>query len=152
MFTWTYSEQITPLATPEQIRAVWQDAASWPCRDRELEWGRPEGKFVVGAVGRMKPSGGPGVKFCLSEVVPLRAFSCVAKLPLTRLVFSHEYLSPQEGDGTAKIRHSVTMNGLLAPLFGRLTGRKIIKHLRLAMQELSLRALTGDKTSVCQPG
>lgn len=48
MFTWTYSEQVTTLATPEQIWAVWQDAASWPCWDRELEWGRLEGKFVVG--------------------------------------------------------------------------------------------------------
>ncbi|MDJ6542859.1 hypothetical protein LEC72_25045 [Salmonella enterica] len=152
MFIWTYSEQVTTLATPEQIWAMWQDVASWPCWDRELEWVRLEGKFVVGAVGRMKPASGTGVKFCISEVVPLRSFSCVVQLPLTRLVFSHEYLSSAECYGTANIRHSVTMNGLLVPFFERLIGRKIKKHLRLAMQELSLRALTGDKTSVCQPG
>lgn len=146
MFTWTYSEQVTTQATPEQIWAMWQDAASWPCWDSELEWVRLEGKFVVGTVGRMKPVSGPEVKFCLSDVVPLQSFSDVAQLPLTRLVFTHEYLSPQEGDGAAKIRHSVTMNGLLAPLFGRLIGGKIKNHLRQAMQELSHRALTEDKT------
>ncbi|HAF2130092.1 TPA: hypothetical protein G9F27_004361 [Salmonella enterica] len=147
MFTWTYSEQVTTQATPEQIWDMWLDAASWPCWDRELEWVCLEGEFAVGTVGRMKPVSGPGVTFSLSEVVPLRFFSSVAQLPLTRLVFSHEYLSPQESDGAAKIHHSVTMKGLLAPLFGRLIGGKIKKHLRQAMQELSQRALTGDKTS-----
>ncbi|ENU2135348.1 hypothetical protein ACE60T_005791 [Salmonella enterica] len=146
MFTWTYSEQVTTRATPEQIWTMWKDAASWPCWDRELEWVRMEGEFVVGTVGRMKPASGPGMKFFLCDVVPLRFFSCVAQLPLTRLVFSHEYLSPVEDDGAAQIRHSVTMNGLLAPLFGRLAGGKIKAHLRQAMLELSLRALTGDKT------
>lgn len=118
MFTWTYSEQVMTLATPEQIWAMWQDAASRPCWDSELEWVRLEGEFVVGTVGRMKPASGPEVKFCLSDVVPPRSFSDVAQLPLTRLVFNHEYLSPQEGDGVAQIRHSVIMDGLLAPLFG----------------------------------
>ncbi|EBW2367047.1 hypothetical protein CBJ60_004486 [Salmonella enterica subsp. enterica serovar Ajiobo] len=146
MFTWTYSEQVTTLATPEQIWTMWQDASSWPCWDSELEWVRLEGEFVAGTIGIMKPANGPEVKFCLSDVVPLRSFSDVAQLPLTRLVFNHEYITPQEGDCTAQIRHSVTMNGLLAPLFGRLIGRKIKAHLRQAMQELSLRALTENKT------
>ncbi|MCC4107170.1 SRPBCC family protein [Serratia ureilytica] len=146
MFTWTYSEQVATQATPEQIWAMWQDAASWPCWDRELEWVRLEGEFIVGTVGRMKPASGPEVKFRLSDVSPLRSFSDVAQLPLTRLVFNHEYLSPQEDSATAQIRHSVTLSGLLAPLFGRLIGRKIKTHLQQAMQELSQRALTGDKT------
>ncbi|ECI9604892.1 hypothetical protein C9X02_20800 [Salmonella enterica subsp. enterica serovar Enteritidis] len=146
MFTWAYSEQVTTLAPPEQIWTMWQDASTWPCWDTELEWVRLEGEFVIGTVGLMKPTSGPEVKFRLSEVVPLRSFSSVAQLPLTRLVFNHEYLSSQEGDGAAQIRHSVTMYGLLAPLFGRLIGGKIKNHLRQAMQELSQRALTGDKT------
>ncbi|ECU9164112.1 TPA: hypothetical protein G5T75_004903 [Salmonella enterica] len=146
MFTWTYSEQVTTLATPEQIWAMWQDASSWPCWDSELEWVRLEGEFVAGTVGLMKPASGPEVRFCLSDVVPLRSFSDVAQLPLTRLVFNHEYISPQESNGAAQIRHSVTMYGLLAPLFGRFIGRKIKTHLRQAMQELSQRALTGNKT------
>lgn len=146
IFTWAYSEQVTTLAPPEQIWAMWQDASTWPCWDTELEWVRLEGEFVIGTVGLMKPTSGPEVKFRLSEVVPLRSFSSVAQLPLTRLVFNHEYLSSQEGDGAAQIRHSVTMYGLLTPLFGRLIGGKIKNHLRQAMQELRQRALTGDKT------
>lgn len=146
MFTWTYSEKVATRATPEQIWAMWQDAASWPCWDSELEWVRLEGEFIVGTVGRMKPTSGPEVKFLLSDIVPLRSFSDVAQLPLTRLAFEHEYISPQGKDETAQICHSVTMSGLLAPVFGRLIGGKIKTHLRQAMQELSQRALTEDKT------
>lgn len=98
MFTWTYSEKVATQATPEQIWAMWQDAASWPCWDSELEWVRLEGEFIVGTVGRMKPTSGPEVKFLLSDIVPLRSFSDVAQLPLTRLAFDHEYISPQGKD------------------------------------------------------
>lgn len=146
MFTWTYSEDVMTRATPEQIWEMWQDADSWPCWDSELEWVKLDGDFIVGTSGSMKPVSGPVVKFKLSHVVTNSSFSDIAQLPLTRLVFDHEYLHPQEEDSAAFIRHSVTMSGLLAPVFGRLIGSKIRSHLRQAMLELSQRALTGDKT------
>ncbi|MEE4484883.1 SRPBCC family protein [Serratia ficaria] len=146
MFTWAYTEEVATQATPDQIWAMWQDTASWPCWDSELEWVKLDGDFIVGTLGHMKPAGGPEVKFRLSQVIPNRSFSDVAHLPLTRLVFDHEYIPPMAEGGEARIRHTVTMSGLLAPVFGRVIGGKIKSHLRQAMLELSQRALTGDKT------
>ncbi|OVZ94941.1 hypothetical protein CBW54_00565 [Yersinia kristensenii] len=145
MFKWSYSESVPTEATPEQIWTMWQDVSSWPCWDSELTWVRLNGDFAEGTTGRMKPASGPEVDFTLIHVELNRAFSDVAKLPLTSLVFDHEYLGSSEKGSPAHICHSVTMTGWLAPVFGRLIGGKIKSHLRDAMTELSRRALTGDK-------
>ncbi|CDG22244.1 conserved protein of unknown function [Xenorhabdus poinarii G6] len=146
MFIWNYSEEVITDATPEQIWAMWQDVSSWPCWDKELQWVRLNGNFTKGSTGRMKSVGGPEVDFTLSHVEPLRSFSDVAKLPLTTLVFDHEYITPPDENVPARIRHAVTMTGWLAPVFGYLIGSKIKNHLRDAMKELSRRALIDDKT------
>lgn len=146
MFRWTYSESVTTEATPEQIWAMWQDVSSWPSWDSELEWVKLHGDFIEGTTGRMKPASGPEVDFTLSRVELNRGFTDMAKLPLTRLVFDHEYLASTEKGAPARICHSVTMTGWLAPIFSRLIGNKIKSHLRDAMLALSQRALTGDKS------
>lgn len=147
MFIWIYSEDVPTQATAEQIWEMWKDAATWPCWDSELEWVKLDGNFVTGTRGSMKPASGPVVKFLLNKVVVNRSFSNIARLPLTHLAFEHEYFPPQNDGVPAQIRHSVTMSGLLAPLFGRIIGSKIKIHLRQAMLELSERALTGNKTA-----
>ncbi|MGV3346190.1 SRPBCC family protein [Enterobacteriaceae bacterium LUAb1] len=145
MFTWSFAQQVATDATPAQIWEMWQDAATWPCWDRELDWVRLNGAFEVGTAGEMQPKGAPVVKFKLTEITREKSFADEAKLPLTRLIFKHEYLSSHNPNLPAQIRHSVTMTGLFAPLFGKVIGSKIKLHLREAMQELSQRALTGNK-------
>lgn len=145
MFTWNYSEKVATQATPEQVWEIWQNAASWPCWDKELEWAQIEGEFVVGTLGSMKPVNGPEVKFQLVDIYPLRSFSNVAQLPFAALTFEHEYILPQGECNSAYIRHSVIISGVLAPLFGYLIGRKIKIHLREAMQNMSQQAFTGGK-------
>lgn len=143
MFSWTYSEAVPTPASASQIWARWQDAENWPTWDSELDWVRLEGPFEVGTTGKMKPSTGPEVAFELSEVSPEKSFSDTARLPLTKMVFQHEYF-PQEDGGAAHIRHTVSMTGLLAPLFGKLIGRQIKAHLRGAMEALSVQAVSGQ--------
>ncbi len=145
MFTWTYSETVPTLASASQIWSRWQDAEQWPTWDCELDWVRLEGPFEAGTTGKMKPSAGPEVAFELSEVSPERSFSDIARLPLTKMVFLHEYL-PLEKGGAAQIRHTVTMTGLLAPLFGKIIGSQIKAHLRSAMEALSIQAAS-EQTS-----
>ncbi|GBQ09267.1 SRPBCC family protein [Swaminathania salitolerans] len=140
MFTWTHSETVTTPASASQIWARWADAANWPEWDREVEWVRLNGPFSKGTTGKMKPSGGPEVAFELTEVTPNVSFTDTARLPLTEMVFTHEYL-PQEDGEQARIRHSVTLTGLLAPLFGKVIGTKIKAHLAEAMEKLSCRAM-----------
>ena len=79
-------------------------------------------------------------------VHPFRAFSNIARLPLTDLIFNHEYFGSPEKEGGAQICHSVIMTGWLAPVFGFLIGNKLKNHLRDAMLELTRRAITEDKT------
>ncbi|WP_330168688.1 hypothetical protein [Bartonella grahamii] len=146
MFNWIYSEEINTEASAEQIWTIWEDVASWPCWDSELEWVELSGPFKEGAIGRMKPRKGPKVIFTIDKVIKNVCFSDYAKLPLTRMSFNHEYIcSKKSGSSDNKIRHTVTMSGLLAPLFGVIIGSKIKSHLRDAMIEMSRRALTENK-------
>ncbi|WP_186645622.1 hypothetical protein [Fluviispira vulneris] len=110
MFKWTYSENVSTEATPEQIWALWQDTSAWPSWDTELKWVKLFGDFSVGTTGRMKPINGPEVEFKLSRVERYRAFSDIAQLPLTKLVFDHEYFKAQKENAPAYICHTVTMN------------------------------------------
>ena len=135
MFTWQHSEKVVTNATSKQIWALWQDAATWPRWDSELEWVKLGGPFVVGTKGSMKPRGGPVVAFELTYVEENKQFIDCAKLPLTTLAFTHRY--EVLAGGGAQIVHAVEMRGLLAPLFGRVIGSKIRAHLRDAMLTLS---------------
>ncbi|WP_317992820.1 SRPBCC family protein [Bartonella gliris] len=147
MFQWTYSEEINTEASAEQIWAMWENVTTWPCWDHELEWVELSGAFKVGAVGKMKPKRGPKVTFTLDKVIKNVCFSDYARLPFTRMIFDHEYIrSTKSGSSNNKIRHTVTMSGLLAPLFGVIIGSKIKMHLRNAMMEMNRRALIENKT------
>jgi hypothetical protein len=140
MFKWNYTAQVETNATPEQIWAMWKNVETWPHWDSELEWVKLNGPFEIGTKGRMQPSGGPVVDFILTEIQLNKKFVNRAKLPLTTLEFTHVYEANSEEKNCPIIRHSVAMKGLLAPLFGLIIGRKIKKHLRVAMEDLSNQA------------
>ncbi|EJF81416.1 Uncharacterised protein [Candidatus Bartonella washoeensis] len=117
MFKWTYSEEINTEASAEQIWALWEDVATWPCWDKELELVELSGVFKAGAVGKMKLKKGPKVTFTLDKVIKNLCFSDYAKLPLTRMIFDHEYIgSTKSSSSNNRIRHTVNMSGLFAPL------------------------------------
>nr|WP_244979307.1 hypothetical protein [Bartonella queenslandensis] len=74
MFKWTHSEEINTEASAEQIWAMWEDVATWPCWDYELEWAELPGAFKEGTVGRLKPKKGPKVTFTLDKVIKTFVF------------------------------------------------------------------------------
>ncbi|WP_019222013.1 hypothetical protein [Bartonella senegalensis] len=149
MFKWTYSEEINTQASAEQIWALWEDVPHWPLWDHELEWVELLGPFKAGTVGQMKPKKGSKVTFTLDKVIKNVCFSDYAKLPFTRMIFDHEYITSTEpGSPNNKIRHTVTMFGLLSPFFGRMIGSKIKLHLRDAMLAMSRRALSEKKATL----
>ena len=143
MLKWTYSETVDTKAGPAQIWATWQDVEAWPRWDDDLDRARLEGPFENGTKGRLKPASGPAMAFELADVVARQRFSTRTRMPLTDVVFEHEYLAGEAG-GPARFRHSVVMTGLLAPLFGQVMGRSIKAHLRGTMLRLSDHALSGD--------
>lgn len=138
MFEWVHVEAVNTPATAAQVWSVWADAENWPKWDDQLEWVKWQGPFVEGAIGTMKPAGGPVVSFVLTQVKEFSHFIDRAKLPLTTVDFIHRYEPASDGGG--RIVHSVEMRGFLAPLFGRIIGSKIKMHLHQAMEKLSLLA------------
>ncbi len=60
--------------------------------------------------------------------------------------FDHEYIFSTKSDfSNNKIRHTVTISGLLSSFFGMIIGSKIKLHFRDAMIEMNRRALTENK-------
>lgn len=137
MFKWHHSEVVSTNATAENVWRKWEDGNTWPEWDTELEWVELSSGIAEGSSGKMKPKGGPNVKFVITKSKRNSSFQDVAKLPLTILTFDHEYIPQGASDATAYIRHSVTMNGITAPLFGHVIGSKIKLHLRESMERLS---------------
>ncbi len=94
----------------------------------------------------MKPKKVPTVTFTLDKVIKNVFFSDCSKLPLTHMSFDHEYICLTKSDSSNnKIRHTVTMSGLLSSFFGMIIGSKIKLHLRDAMIKMSRRVLTENK-------
>jgi len=139
MFHWQYEETLTIEASADAVWALWSHPGTWPTWDKEVKWAQLEGDFVQGGQGQIQPASGPKIAFTLIEVEVGKRFTNRAKLPLTTMDFSHGY-RPAENNRLATITHGVTFRGLLAPLFGRLIGRSIAKHLRRAMLELARQA------------
>ncbi|MGL5830004.1 MAG: SRPBCC family protein, partial [Angustibacter sp.] len=89
------------------------------------------------------PKSGPKAKFTFTKVESERSIADESPLPLCRLVFDH-FLEPT-ATGT-QIRHTVTMTGPLAKLWGRLIGKTLTGHTPEAMRCLARLAesATGD--------
>jgi len=140
MFSWHYTETVDTNASAESIWELWSTPSTWHTWDSEVKSAEICGDFVQGTKGMMQPKSGPKVTFTLTKVAINQCFTNRAKLPLATLDFSH-YYKPKAANGTAaQITHSVTIRGLLAPLFGLVIGRGVKKHLRSAMLKLAAQA------------
>ena len=140
MLAWTHEESIPTRATGAQVWALWSRPHEWNRWDEGLEWVTLEGTFVSGTWGRLKPVGGPEVKFVILEAWPERGFTDRALLPLTRLDFIHLYTPgplPEQG-GRVTVR--IEMRGVLTPLFKRIIGRDIQKTLSATLDRFAAQA------------
>jgi hypothetical protein len=121
-------------ATPEQVWSRYVAVDAWKSWDHEIESSSLQGAFTLGARGKLKPKGGPASGFVLTDVQPGRRFADRTRLPLATLHFEHELTPTASG---TRITHRVRFEGLLAPLFARLIGRKIAAGLPQAVDTLA---------------
>jgi hypothetical protein len=135
-----FQHSVNIAAKPADIFNLYANVDGWPKWDPEVIESSIDGAFTSGAVGMIKPKGGPKSKIELIEVKPNEAFKIQCKLPLCVMTFGHELVS--EG-ATTTATHRVTFTGLLAPLFGRLIGTGIQKTLPTTMQGLKRAAEAG---------
>ncbi|MGL4576839.1 MAG: SRPBCC family protein [Burkholderiaceae bacterium] len=129
-------------AKPADIFNLYADVNGWPKWDPEVVEASLSGAFTSGAVGTIKPKGGPKSKIEFIDVKPNAAFTAQCKLPLCLMTFVHE-LAPNGSSTTAT--HSVIFSGLMAPIFGRLIGTGIKKTLPATMDGLKRAAEGGSK-------
>lgn len=131
---WTFTHTETTSATAEQLWKHYADPASWPAWDRDIASVTVQGPMAVGTGGTLRPVNGPSSRFVFSEVRPQISFTDVARLPLARMTFGHVIESLPVG---TRFTHTVTIAGLLSPLFGLVIGRNVASGLPVAMKTLA---------------
>ncbi|MGL5825246.1 MAG: SRPBCC family protein [Nocardioides sp.] len=99
--------------------ARWIDHDSWPHWSPGTRWVRLDGPAALGTTGRLKPTGGPAVRFTITAFTPNREYTDTSRLPGATLVFEHV---AEEGDHGTRLSVRVTMAGLLAPGWARIMG------------------------------
>ncbi|WP_051551393.1 SRPBCC family protein [Nocardioides sp. URHA0020] len=106
-------------AHPDAFFARWIDHDSWPQWSPDTEWVRVEGPVRTGTRGRLKPAGGPAVRFTVSACEPGREYTDTTRLPGATLVFQHTAEPTEAGTELGVL---VTMSGPLAWLWSRIMG------------------------------
>lgn len=137
MWTATYEER-TDLAV-EQIWPVLADVARWPELDTNiarLEINEPP---APGVTFRLTPKGGPRLLFHIGQFEAPHRYSDICRMPLAEMETIHELV---RGDVTT-VRIRIEIRGWLAPLWGRLVGRKHLSGLPSQTERLLARARAG---------
>jgi hypothetical protein len=112
-------------ASPAVIWKIWEDVSNWKTWDADLEFSTIDGPFAEGTTGSMKHGGSPVVQTILTKVVPLKSFVQVAKLPLARIIMSHDIT---EANGKTYVTFHLQFRGLLGPFFVFHIGREKTKR------------------------
>jgi hypothetical protein len=113
-------EQKTPL-TPDQLWPVLADVAAWPEVDRNIEYLTIEGQPGPGVPFVLKVRGGPKLSFVIGEFEAPTRYADVCRMPLATMRTRHTLVPDPAG---TTIRVDIEIAGPLAPVWGRLVGRR----------------------------
>lgn len=134
---WKKEVSIETPASREQIWSLWSDVENWNKWDDEVLDSALEGRFESGVSGFLKPKKGPKLCFELISVEKLDSFTSRSRLPFTEIAFTHKI---SEGENSLIITHGIEIKGMLTFLFSRIIGKKLIRTLPNAMENLSYLA------------
>ena len=131
-----FEASIDIAAPAERVFAVYTDVERWP------EWTQSvtsverfdEGPLRVGSRARIRQPRLPMAVWEVTELVPDRSFTWVARGPGFGTTGSH-VVTPLDGD-RAKATASLEQAGLLGPLVGRLTKRLTNAYLDMEVRGL----------------
>jgi hypothetical protein len=123
----------TSTAPPSAFFAKWADMATWPDWNTDTEWVRLDGPFVQGATGKLKPKGGPAVRFVVTTLVPDREFVDASRLFGARLQFAHRLARVGE---VTQLDVEISITGPLAWLWVRVLGKNLAATAQPDMRNL----------------
>jgi uncharacterized membrane protein len=136
-----FEDSIDVSAPADQVFEVYSDVERWP------EWTESvtqvelleEGPLRVGSRARVRQPRLPVAVWEVTEVVPHRSFTWVARGPGVRTTATH--LVTPEGDGgqRAVVTATLVQAGLLGPVVGALTKRLTTRYISLELRGLKSR-------------
>lgn len=138
---WMFQHTESTTATPAHLWDLYADPTRWPRWDHAIAAVTLDGPMATGTQGTLKPAKGPKATLKFTEVTPEVGFTDVTRLPLARLSFAH-HIEPT-GAG-CRFTHRVSITGPLAPLFGRVIGRRVAAELPISMRALADLAESDD--------
>jgi hypothetical protein len=130
---WTRSHSvITKAVTKEQLWKLFSNVNQWHTWDTGIEFARMEGEFREGNHFLLRPKGGPNVKIQLVKTVQNKQFTDLTRFPLAKMYGDHRFEETQDG---LRITTTMTVTGLLKPLWVKLVAKKITDALPVEMEQ-----------------
>jgi hypothetical protein len=107
-------------SAPEAFFARWVDHATWSDWSPDTQWVRLDGPVRTGTTGRLKPKGGPSVRFVISACSPPHEDTDTSHLPGARLVFRH---TASRVGGATELAADASISGPLSRVWALTLGR-----------------------------
>lgn len=117
---WTHRYQQQTDLSAEALWPVLANVAGWAKIDENIEMINVDGVPAKDATFTLKPKSGPLLSFRICDFEPPAIYSDLCQMPLATMKTTHRLL---EGDVTT-IDIQIVIEGLLAPIWGILVGRK----------------------------
>jgi hypothetical protein len=108
------------------IYAMYSDVKNWKNWDKSVEFSELDGEFSVGAMGQMKPVGGPKSKIIITGATQDEYAASKCNLVACYILF--EQRIKDLGD-TREVTHSVSLEGFLSPVFKLILGNDLVKDI-----------------------
>jgi hypothetical protein len=117
---WTHRYQQETELTPEVLWPVLANISGWAEIDENIEMISIETAPAAGSKFFLKPKGGPRLAFTIGDFLPPATYSDICSMPGATMKTTHQL---RRGEVTT-IDIQITIQGILAPLWGQLVGRK----------------------------
>ena len=136
MWSKTYIQKVSGL-NAEQLWKVWTDVNQWHTWQDDIEYAKLDGEFSAGKSFLFKPKGNSEIKIELTSVEHNQSFVDLTRFPLAKMYDTHEII---EQDGQLEVKTTISMDGILAPLWRKLVAEEIANSLKAQTERLIERA------------
>ena len=138
---WLNEASIEADVPAEVVWRLYQDPSRWVDWHPDITSAQLDGELEVGSTVRVEQRGAPARTLRIVATEPGSSYATEDRLPFAVLRFEHE-VHPL-GDRRCRIVLRQKMSGPLAPIFGRLLGKRIARGVPGQLQGL-LRAVEDD--------
>ena len=137
---WQHSFETTTALAPEQIWPVIADVASWAEVDHNIASIQVDGTPAVGTGFRLKPKGGPTLKFKITAFDPPHSYADCCRIPGASMTTWHRILATTSLGEPTRIVVEIIVIGPLAWFWGPVAASKHAAGLPAQTERILARA------------